>query len=82
MFYHLDIEHQLKKNFSRRELFIDQINSDNDIIQDIYDGYIYKNLGNSEIGQDLIENKAFTLIINTDGISVSECSNLTIWPVF
>jgi hypothetical protein len=42
---------------------------------------IYRNLMKS-IGKQLEEKRAFTFTINTDGISKSDKSKCTIWPVF
>jgi hypothetical protein len=54
----------------------------NDDIEDLFDGAIYKELYDSEFGYLFHKNEAFTFSINTDGISICDQSNVTIWPVF
>ena len=41
----------------------------------------YQNLLQTD-GDLLKSGKAFTFILNTDGISVSDRSNLSIWPIY
>ena len=57
-------------------------NSNNNYIEDVNDGEIYKDLYSSEYGYLFDKNEAFTFSINTDGISVCEESNITIWVIF
>lgn len=51
-------------------------------ISDITDGAIYSDFLKSDNGPWLRNRKAFTFMINSDGISVSLKSKLTIWPVY
>ncbi len=53
----------------------------NDFLRDVYDGNIYQNLLKSSIGNDIKSGEAFTFLLNTDGISLSQKSKSTIWPV-
>lgn len=82
MYYHLDIEQQLKtilKKFEKSDLLSE--NNANDL-KDISDGQIYKNLLNSEDGQLFKDGRALSFLINTDGISFCKKSKLAIWPVY
>lgn len=84
MFYYLDTECQIKRISKSAGLF--QSNTEHivneELLRDITDGLLYKNILNSSIG-NLIKNRdAFTLTLNTDGISLSENSALSMWPVY
>ena len=82
MYYHLDIEQQVKtimKKFKIADLIHD--NESNDLI-DFRDGKIYKSLLESEDGQAIKDGRAFTFLLNTDGISFCKKSKLAIWPVW
>ena len=57
------------------------VNSYTDFIEDVYDGEIYKELYKSELGYLFEKYEAFTLLLNTDGISICHESNVTIWPI-
>jgi hypothetical protein len=50
----------------------------NDYIEDVYDGELYKSFINSFKDP----NNVYSFTINTDGISMSQKSNLSVWPVF
>ena len=56
------------------------VNSKEDYINDVHDGEIYTELYNTELGYLFEKNEAFTLSLNTDGISICDESNVTIWP--
>ena len=83
MYYYLDIEKQIEYIFQKNTFseFDSQPSVDNDLI-DIKDGRIYKKILSSEDGELIKWNKAFTMSINTDGISFCTKSKLTIWPVY
>lgn len=53
-------------------------------ISDVVDGFIYKNFTKSELENCIDKDKEIILsfIINTDGISISDKSNITIWPIY
>ncbi|CAF1128542.1 unnamed protein product, partial [Brachionus calyciflorus] len=75
--YKLCIESQLRTIFiaNKLETFV-YSNQTNEFIRDINDGMIY---------QDILEKEKsnfFTFLLNTDGISLSEKSRLSIWPIF
>jgi hypothetical protein len=76
MFYYLNLESQIRR-ISKNVGFLNkpfEISSDN-VLRDIVDGGLYKKL--------LYKNReAFTLTLNTDGISLRENSTLSMWPVF
>jgi hypothetical protein len=56
--------------------------SEIDSIEDVCDGQIFKDLFKSEFSQLFETNQIFTFSINTDGISICDESNITIWPIF
>ncbi len=58
-----------------------RVNSYTDFIEDVHDGEIYRELYKSELGDLFEKNEAFTFTLNTDGISICDESNLTIWPI-
>ena len=49
-------------------------------ISDLFDGEIYKNFSKNFDIQQL--DYIFSMIFNTDGISVSDKSNISLWPVY
>jgi hypothetical protein len=51
-------------------------------MRDITDGSLYKKILKSNIGRLIKQKEAFTLTLNTDGISLSENSTLSRWPVY
>jgi len=84
MIYNFDINSQIKRIFQKVN-YNDLANSgdSNSTIQDFYDGNIYKRLlDDRENGEKFRRKEALTLMINTDGISISNNSDLTIWPIF
>ena len=85
MFYFLDLSSQLKRIFKKNNLENRKLKiSDDGIIRDFYDGDLYQTLlsSNQDLAQAVKRNRAFTMQLNTDGISVSDSSNLSIWPVY
>jgi hypothetical protein len=48
--------------------------SDNDLIEDIYDGKAYQNIIKEQKGKEFL-----TFIMNADGIQVAKSSNLSLW---
>lgn len=84
MYYNLSIKDQLRRILSRNQDYvkINNINKSNKIIEDVCDGEIYAELLSSPDGKLIKSGKAYTFLLNSDGISVSLKSNLTIWPVY
>ena len=85
MYYHYDIQAQLKRIFKKideNDLVNASKRLDNNRIFDFYDGSIYQNLLNSENGISFKKKESLTLLINTDGISRSIKSSQTIGPIF
>lgn len=82
MFYYLDVKLQIKRIFQRQEIFQLPVVSSDGFIRDVTDGSNYRELLESEYGDKFKTGKAFSFLMNTDGISVSDSSNLTIWPVY
>ena len=81
MFYYLDVKNQIRNIFQRKELFKRPTVSTDGKIRDVTDGFIYRKIFDSKHDEDLRNGKAFTFLMNTDGISASDSSNLTIWLV-
>lgn len=82
MYYKYDIDTQLKRILKNKSIFNENIFFDDDYVSDIYDGQIYRDILNSPDGDLIKSKKAFTLSINTDGISICEKSKLDIWIVY
>jgi len=77
MYYHLNIEDQIQNIFKKFKTsdFDRTINED---LSDFTDGQIYQELLASPDGHLFKEYRAFSFTINTDGISHSKSSKLTI----
>jgi hypothetical protein len=69
------VERIFKKHFAKINNAIDISNGD--IINDISDGEIYRNL----VLEDKITRDSFTFLMNVDGISLCDKSKQSIWPV-
>ena len=81
MYYHLNIESQIQNIMNKLKLKdLDRVKLSNDLT-DFTDGRIYQKILESEDGHLFKKKQAFSCTINTDGISVSNKSKLTIWPV-
>ena len=83
MFYYLDTECQIKR-ISKNVRLLENNDHQHDkaSLCDISDGLLYQKILKSNIGELIKRNEAFTLTINTDGISFSENSTLSMWPVY
>jgi hypothetical protein len=82
MYYHANIEHQIQEILMRVKVMkYKECENDNEI-RDFMDGTIYKNLIKSEDGNLFKKNEAFSLTLNTDGISVCNKSRITIRPFY
>jgi hypothetical protein len=82
MYYHLNIENQIQNIMNKVKLKDFEKIKISDDLTDITDGRIYKQLLASEDGHLFEKKLAFSFSLNTDGISISNKSKLTIWPVF
>jgi hypothetical protein len=84
MFYFLDTTCQIKKISKSVNLFKNDgtMNENDHLLRDITDGSLYKKILKSNIGRLIKKKEAFTLTLNTDGISLSENSTLSMWPVY
>jgi hypothetical protein len=58
------------------------MNENDHLLRDITDGSLYKKILKSDIGRLIKQKEAFMLTLNTDGISLSGNSTLSIWPVY
>ena len=81
MYYHANIENQLRE-ICQNASFLKYTRNNETELTDFIDGQIYKNLIESEDGELFKRNEAFSLVLNTDGISVCNKSKLTIWPFY
>ena len=80
---YLSIEKQLKHFVQKHDISKDlehrfNREKDNDVISDIYDGQMYKSLGNGILTSD---RNAMSLSFSCDGVPVFESSNFSIWPL-
>ena len=86
MFYYLDTSSQIRR-IVKNTCLVDnnyktsERSSDN-TLRDFIDGELYKRILNSRIGSAVKRKESFTMTFNTDGISLSESSTLSIWPCF
>jgi hypothetical protein len=83
MFYNVDIKYQVQtilKKFEYSEFGRKSDSSDE--MMDITDGQLYKNLLASEDGHLFQNKQAFSFLLNTDGISFCDKSNLQLWPIY
>ncbi|CAF0975863.1 unnamed protein product [Brachionus calyciflorus] len=77
MDYKLCIESQIRNIFKANSLEKHVHSHEiSDFLEDINDGLIYNNVLKNET------KNFFTFLLNTDGISISEKSRLSIWPIF
>ena len=86
MFYYLDTSSQIRRIVKNTGLVdnnykTSERSSDN-TLRDFIDGELYKRILNSRIGSAVKRKESFTITFNTDGISLSESSTLSIWPCF
>lgn len=81
MFYNLSMMPQIKR-IMKKNLLNQNYEWNNKYYTDIKDGEIYQNLLNSDEKISFQNNCAYSLTLNSDGISVCEKSNLSIWPVY
>lgn len=85
-FIQLSIESQIKDLFEIPEIYdqlqyrFSRVMKNNDSLEDVYDGKLYKNL--TKPGEFLNNKHNFSFTLNTDGASVSDSSSVSAWPVF
>ena len=77
MYHHFNIQSQVR-SILKTYRSVERSCTQNDFLNDITDGDIYKKFMSSK----LQSNKQFTFLFNTDGISKCSKSNLTLWPVY
>ena len=84
MFYNMSITEQVQTILKNNEYLFSCSNDYNpsNNIQDVVDGNIFQSILESEDGIFIKKGRAFTFLMNTDGISISDKSNLTIWPIY
>ncbi len=82
-FLYLPVEKQLNDFFQNNNVSKDldyrfKREKDDDVISDIYDGQMYKSLGNGILTSD---KDAMSLSFSCDGVPVVQSSNFSIWPL-
>ena len=84
MYYHVPIINQIKRILNNKNLFKQHSSKQKpkNTINDITDGQLYQNILESSDSIWFQFQQAYTLLVNTDGISVCEKSKLTIWPIY
>ena len=84
MFYYIKIEEQIKRIFRITNILQQTTESQASLgnIEDFKDFSLYRNFLKSKFGSLINKREAFTLLLNTDGISLCDKSNLSLWPVF
>ena len=87
MIYYLEMKSQLKRIIKNLGLLEETKYSNcnsksSSSIKDIKDGLAYQRILSSVHGALIKKNEAFTFTMNTDGVTISEEENLTIWPVY
>ena len=82
VYYYSSIKDQIDMLFKKKVLPVKIYESKNDnLICDIKDGSYYKDFISS-IKKENNDSNVFSFMLNTDGISLCEKSNLAIWPVY
>lgn len=78
------MEDQIKRIFKEPNHLFDTDLSvhESAYITDVYHGDIYKNILVSTDAKYILSQEGFTFLINTDGVSLSNKSDLSVWPVF
>jgi hypothetical protein len=82
--FKLDIENQLRAilaKFCFNDL-ISYTDTSSDILDGIHHGLLFERISKNNHLDGFRNNNALTFTINTDGISIFNKSNITIWPVY
>jgi hypothetical protein len=78
----MPIDKQIKRLFKNKLKFINKERSEH-YFRDACDGELYQNLMKSRVfGKFFINNKAFTLLWNTDGVALCTKSDMSVWPIY
>ncbi|XP_016842242.1 uncharacterized protein LOC103318168 [Nasonia vitripennis] len=85
-FIHIDIEDQLKKFFSNKDI-VNNLNyrfirkkQNSSALEDIYDGKVYKKLSKDK--KYLNNDNNFSYTFNTDGCQAASHSKVSVWPIY
>ncbi|CAF0821714.1 unnamed protein product [Brachionus calyciflorus] len=74
--FKVSIVEQLKRIFAKNKNLINfSKDSNEDYLEDVYDGEIYRKIKNIE------KCKFFTFLLNTDGVQMCSKSDLSVWPI-
>ena len=71
----------IKRIFKNNLSFINSERNEH-YYRDACDGAIYQNLLKSKEHGIFINKKAYTLLMNTDGVSLCTKSDISIWPIY
>lgn len=83
MFYYVPIRKQIELLFEKKVLPVEKYSRRNkNSISDVKDSLIYEEFLHSIKNNNLNSSSIYTFTLNTDGISLCDKSNLSIWPVF
>ncbi len=83
MYYHFNIEEQIQSIMNKCKLSdFEKPITPNVELCDITDGELYKSVLASVDGHLFKKKQAFSFSMNTDGVSLSKSSKLSMWPVF
>ena len=80
-YYNMSITEQLTNILKNNMYLFDEpknLSIDESLILDVSDGELYKNLIDNEKIKVVFRSRIFTFLMNTDGLSVSDKSNITI----
>ena len=79
----MPIEAAIKRIFKNEKLkFINKTRNEH-YLRDACDGEIYQNLLKcTEIARFMIGSRIFTILINTDGVSLCSKSDISVWPMY
>ena len=78
----MPIEAAIKRIFKNKLNFINRERNEN-YLRDACDGELYKTLSKSvEFGRFMINGQLFTLLMNTDGVSLCTKSDISVWPFY
>lgn len=83
MYYNLNLIDQIQRILDKNYTCMNtDFTKPSNHISDVIHGEIYQSILKSHDGSSIKEKKAFTFMLNTDGINVSLKSKLTIWPIY
>jgi len=85
MNYVFDLKSQIQSLFDRNVIDFSLARKSaqsNQFISDIHDEECYQDFLKTKEGEGVLNGNGIKFIVNTDGIEISDKSNITIWPVY